>query len=85
MRLIDIFVPGDRRVEDKEQEKVEKYQDLTKELKKIWNTSVTVIPIVIEALGAVSNFRGEADQTKHRQERYPKRAIHCIAGISENI
>ena len=34
----------------KEQEKVEKYQDLARELKKIWNTSVTVVSIVVGAL-----------------------------------
>jgi len=32
--LIDITVPGDTRVEEKEQEKVDKYQNLTRELKK---------------------------------------------------
>ena len=29
--IIDIAVPGDARVEDKEKEKVEKYQDLARE------------------------------------------------------
>ena len=32
--LIDITVPGDTRVEEKEQENVDKYQNLTRELKK---------------------------------------------------
>ena len=31
--IIDIAVPGDDRVEDKEKEKVEKYQDLARELR----------------------------------------------------
>ena len=30
-------------------------------------------------------FRGGVDQAKHRQEKDPKSAICCIAGISENI
>ena len=45
--LIDIAVLEDGRVKDKEQGKVEKYQDLAKELKKFWNKSVTVVPIVV--------------------------------------
>ena len=36
--------------------KVEKYQDLARELGKLWRTSVTVIPIVIGALGAVARL-----------------------------
>jgi len=32
--LIDITVPGDTRVEEKEQEKVDKYQNLTRGLEK---------------------------------------------------
>ena len=46
-------MPGDGRGKDKEQENVEKYQGLARKLRKIWNTSVTVVPIVVGALGAV--------------------------------
>ena len=35
---------------------MEKYQDLARELRKTWNTSVTVVPIVVGALGAVCNL-----------------------------
>ena len=38
----------------KESEKKDKYLDLTRELKKQWNTKVTIIPIVIGALGKVT-------------------------------
>ena len=51
--IIIIAIPGDHRVEMKEREKREKYQDLARELQVIWNKKVTVIPIVIEALGTV--------------------------------
>ncbi len=34
--LIDIAVPGDIRVAKKETEKIQKYQDLARELRKIW-------------------------------------------------
>ena len=38
----------------KESEKRNKYQHLARELKKLWNKKVTVIPIVIGALGTVT-------------------------------
>ena len=34
--LIDIAVPGDERVDRREDEKVEKYRDLCRELGKLW-------------------------------------------------
>ena len=37
--LIDIAVPGDKRVELKEQEKVYNYSDIRQEVKKNWNMS----------------------------------------------
>ena len=53
--IVDIAVPGDPRVLRKERDKVEKYQDLKRELNKLWNLkAITIIPIVIGALGAVS-------------------------------
>ena len=51
--IIDIAVPGDARVE---KEKVEKYQDLARALRRLWETSVNVIPVVVGALGAVAKL-----------------------------
>ena len=51
-QVIDFAVPYDSRVEQKELEKKEKYQDLARELKKIWNMKVPVTPVVIGTLGA---------------------------------
>ena len=34
-KIIDFAVPGDNRTEEKEKEKIEKYQDLRRELQKI--------------------------------------------------
>ena len=50
--IIDIAVPGDFRVKEKESEKIEKYQDLALEVTRMWKTTARVIPIVIGALGA---------------------------------
>ena len=37
----------------KEYKKIDKYLDLTRELKKLWNMRVKVIPIAVGALGTV--------------------------------
>ena len=54
--IIDIAIPGDGRVIEKQREKVEKYQDLARELKRLWKTSVKVLPAVIGALGTLGSF-----------------------------
>ena len=51
---MDIAVPADHRVKLKESEKEHKYLELANELKKLWNMKVTIIPIVIGALGIVT-------------------------------
>ena len=52
--IIDFAFPGDHRVKLKGREKRNKYLDLTMEQKKLWNMKVTIIPIVIGALGTVT-------------------------------
>ena len=52
-QIIDFAIPYDSRVEQKEVEKKEKYQDSARELKKIWNMKATITPVVIGALGAI--------------------------------
>ena len=47
----DLACPYDGRVDIKELEKIEHYHDLARELRKIWNMKVKVIPLVIGALG----------------------------------
>ena len=53
-RIVDFAVPVDHRVKLIENEKKDKYLDLARELKNLWNTKVTVIPIVIGTLGTIS-------------------------------
>ena len=50
-KIIDFSVPGDSRIEEKEKDKIEKYQDLGRELEKIWNIKVKII--VVGSLGAI--------------------------------
>ncbi len=53
-KIVDFAVPADHRVKLKESEKKDKYLDLARELKKLWNMKVTIIPIVIGAFGTVT-------------------------------
>ena len=53
--LTDIAVTGDKRIELKEQEKIDNHNELKREEKKIWNLSqVVVVPVLIGALGVIS-------------------------------
>ena len=51
---MDVADPADHREKLKECEKRDKYLDLAKELKKLWNMKVTIIPSVNCALGTVT-------------------------------
>ena len=50
---MDVAVLADHGVKLKEDEKRDKDVDLDRELKKLWNMKVTMIPIVIGALGLI--------------------------------
>ena len=64
IKILDMAVPGDGRVKDKELEKIEKYQALKEEVGRIWGTKkLKEILIVIGALVAISD---EFD--KHTEE-----------------
>ena len=53
--IIDIAIPADTNVIKKRIEKLDKYIDLSIEIKQLWNVSeVLVIPIVICATGVIS-------------------------------
>ena len=52
-KIIDFAVPGDSRIEEKEKDKIEKYRDLGRELQKIWNVKVKIIPLGVGSLGPI--------------------------------
>ena len=52
-KIVDFAVLADQRIKLKECEKKDKYLDLARELKILWNMQVTIIPIVIGAFGTV--------------------------------
>ena len=49
-KIIDVAIPGDPRIESKDREKVEEYQDLAREIRKLWNFKVEVIPLFWDRL-----------------------------------
>ena len=51
---MDVAVPADHRIKLKECEKKNKYLNLARELKQLWNMKVTIILIVISAFGTVT-------------------------------
>ena len=71
--VIDITIPADAVVAEKEKGKVEKYQDLRREIKRLWKLKkVEVVPVAIGALGSV---------TKGFEKWVAKLGIHCNLGV----
>ena len=53
--IIDFACPFDSRIEKREKDKMKGYHNLKRQLKKIWDMPVKVIPVVVGALGTTSN------------------------------
>ena len=49
-KIVDLAVPADHKIKLKECEKKDEYLDLARELKKLWNMKVTIVPIVMVLL-----------------------------------
>ena len=52
--LIDVAIPADRNVVQKEAEKKLKYKSLCIEIQRMWNLKCTIIPVIIGATGIVT-------------------------------
>ena len=86
VKIIDIAVPGDSRVIEKELEKIEKYQMLRGEIGHVWQMNkVTVIPV---GLGVISDkferYMGKLD-VKITLETIHKTALLGTARILRNV
>ena len=51
---MDFVIPKDHIVKLKESKKKDKYLDLSRELTKLWNIKVIVVPVIIGTLGTVT-------------------------------
>ena len=81
---MDFAVSADHRIKLKASEKKDKYFDLVKELKKLWNMKVTVIPVVIGALGIVAKRFGSGTGGLGNKKTSGDNANYSIAEIDQN-
>ena len=51
---MDISVPEDSNILQKESETYEKYQDLAREIKRIWKSKTEVVPVAVGSLSSKS-------------------------------
>ena len=68
-KTVDFAVLADQRIKLKECEKKDKYLDLARELKKLWNMKMTIVLIMIGAFGTVTKglLKGLVDLEVGRQ------------------
>ena len=74
-KIVDFAIPADHRIKLNECEKKDKYLDLARELKKLWNMQVTIIPIVTcvwnsneritEGTGGLGSWRTSGDHPNY--------------------
>jgi len=79
--LVDVAIPADRNVVQKEAQKKLKYKSLCIEIQRMWNLKCTIIPIIIGATGIVTDVASYmVKAAKGLQVLYPK-MIHamCLA------
>ena len=55
-KIVDFAVPADNRIKLKECKKKDKYLELAKELKKLRNMKMTIVPIVIGTFGTITKW-----------------------------
>ena len=87
-KIVDFAVPADHRIKLKECEKRDKYLDFARELKKLWNLKVTIIPIVIGAFGTVNKglLKGLEDlEVGDRVETIQRTALLKTARILRRV
>ena len=86
--IVDFSVPADHRIKLKEFEKKYKYLDLAREMKKLWNMKVTIIPIVIGAFSIITKglLKGLEDlKGGEREETSQTRAFSRTAWILRRV
>ena len=80
--LMDFAIPVDHRVKIKENKSRDKYLDLARELKKLWNMKVTVVPIVVDALGTVPPKSGKETGETQDQRKNKDHPDHSTLNMS---
>jgi hypothetical protein len=86
--LIDVAVPGDRNVIQKEAEKILKYKDLTIEIQRMWSVKTRVIPVIIGVTRTISKLFRKYVSTvpgNHKVKELQKTAILGTAHILRKV
>ena len=87
-KIVDFAITVDHRINRKECEKKDKYLELAGEFKKLWNMEVTIVPIVIGALGTIAKglLKGWEDlDVGRRVETIRKTALLRAARILRRV
>jgi len=86
--LIDMAIPADRNVVQKEAEKMLKYKSLCIEIKRMWNLKCTIIPVITGATGIVTRSLRKnlkAVPGKHSIDSVQKTAILGTSHIIRKV
>ena len=81
---MDFAVLVDHRVKLKENQNKVKYLDLARELKKLWNMKVSIIPIVTDAFGTVTKGLLKRLEDLEIRGRVETIQNYCIIEIGQN-
>ena len=81
---MNFAVPADHRVKLKECEKRDKYLDLARGLKKLWNMKVAIVLIVIGALGTVTKDLVQMTGGLGNKRTSGDHPTYCIIEIGQN-
>ena len=87
-KIVDFDVLADHRIKLKECEKKDKYLKLARELKKLWNMKVTIIPIVLVLFGTLTKelLKGLEDlEVRRRVETIQTIALLNTARILRRV
>ena len=84
-RVMDFAVPASHSLKIKESEKRDKYLDLVRELRKLRNMRVTVIPIITGALGTVNKCLEKRTEGVLNQPTNRDHLDYSIVEIGQNI
>ena len=85
LKIVDFALLADHRVKLKESENKNKYLDLAREWKKLWNMKVTLIPIMIGALGTVTKGLIKGLGNERTSENHPNTASMRLVRILRRV
>ena len=86
--LIDVTIPADRNVVQKEVEKMLKCKSLCIEIQRMWNLKCTIVPVIIGATGIVTRSLKKNLETvpgKHSIDSLQKTAILGTSHIIRKV